>query len=326
MSFTYAKIVCKDANPADYHRQDCKRGDAGFVIGSSALRDFASCPARWLAGYEAPESEAKRYGSLLDCLALTPGQFDKRYAVQPSHYTRDGEKKEWRNDLRIKDVKEWAEANVGKILVKADSIEEATGAIQAMRNDETIANWFDVSDRQVWIGGLWEDKDGVRIPVRALIDFVPRLDSEFAKCLGDLKTTRNAALLVWSRFCYQMGYHVQAAFHTDLYVAATGEDRNTWCFVLSENYAPWQPAKRMLSQDFLTLGREEYTRHLENYCACLKANKWPGYDDHDESVQGWSIVNPEPWQAERAAFAPHYEFGQAAIDAEPEPREDDFTP
>jgi hypothetical protein len=147
---------------------------------------------------------------------------------------------------------------------------------------------------------------------------VPRADTEFSSCLGDLKSTRSAALIPWARHCYDMGYYIQAAFNTDLYVAATGEDRNTFCFILSENYEPFEPARRMLSQDFLTLGRAEYRRLLGLYAKCLKSNHWPSYDDTDEAIQGWSVVEAEPWMASKEQFAPVFEMAGEAPELCPE--------
>lgn len=306
---TNCKVISKNTLPADYfYSATEERGNVAFPASSSVLREFAKCPARWKNGYESPESTAKDWGSLVDCLTLTPGQFDGRYVIQPSTYTNDkGEVKPWNNNATV--CKSWRAENAGRNIVSEDEVAAARLAVARLRGDEVIRAWLDACDTQVWVAGYWADKGtGLTVPVRCLIDFVPRPDTEFAKCLGDLKTTRTAAVLPWQRDCFQMGYHVQAALNLDLYAAATGEDRNTWCWILSESFEPYQTGKRMLSQDFLTLGRASYRRMLENYCACLKAERWPGYDDTDESIQGWSIVEAEPFMAEREQFAPRYEF------------------
>ena len=324
MSFTNCKIISKQTLPSDYFACFADRGDAGHPVSSSTLREFARCPSRWRGGYVAPESEAKAWGSLLDCLALTPEQFDARYAVQPKTYKNEkGETKPWNNNANA--CRSWNAEQVGREIVRAKDQRNAESAIRRMVEDELIAAWIKSCDCQVWGAGQWQDdKSGLTIPVKCLIDFVPRADTEFCKCLGDLKTTRTAGVMAWQRDCYRMGYHFQAAFNTDLYVAATGEDRNTWCWILSESYEPWEPGKRMLSQDFITLGREAYTRAIENYCACLKANRWPGYDDNDEAVQSWTLVAPEPWMTGAELFAPRFDFDGAAD--QPEADNPDIMP
>ncbi len=246
---------------------------------------------------------------------LTPEQFESRYAIKPATYPdrKTGEKKPWNMNATF--CREWAEEQGGREIISAGDLQEADAAIRSLRRDDIITDFLAASDCQVLLQGEYVAANGIIVPVRCLMDFVPRSDSEFFKSLGDLKTTRNAAPMPWQRWCYQAGYYIQAAFDTDLYVAATGEDRNTWCFVLVENYEPYQTGKRILSQDFLELGRAEYRQHLENYAACLKAGKWPGYDDSDESVDGWSIVAPEPFMTMRAQFAPKLDFGDAPEEA-----------
>ena len=72
MSFTDAKIVSSGVNPNDYHQQEAQRGSAAFLMSPSALGAFMQCPARWIAGYQSPESKSKRWGSLMDTLLTLP--------------------------------------------------------------------------------------------------------------------------------------------------------------------------------------------------------------------------------------------------------------
>ena len=330
MSFQNVKIECASADPREYHLQlpnqvAIPRGDRDFAMSSSALRAFDQCPARFLKGYQPPATEAKDFGNLLDCALLTPDQFEARYAVQPLVYgstARDPETKPWNNNATV--CKEWCkyERVQGREIITTKEEVQAADCCQSLRKDEIAARFIDDSDKQVWLTGEWLDEDTkLVIPCKCLIDLVPRKDSEFCKCLGDLKTTRNAAPMAWQRWCYTAGYHIQAAWNLAMYVAATQEDRTTFCFLLVENYEPWQPAKRMLSQEFLDLGRAEINRIMALYARCLKSGNWPGYDDTDEAAAGgWSLVAPEPWMADRAMFAPRYVTGDEP-EAEMEPEE-----
>lgn len=315
MSFINATIVGKSVNPLAYFAlpDGLERGHAEWPMSSSSLRAFGACPSRWLAGYEPPDSEAKEFGRLLDCMVLTPDQFTRRYAVQPLSYeNEDGEKKRWNNNANV--CREWRQLRIaeGYEIVTDTDVRACEEAVERLRADDILNAFLTASDCQVWVSGDWQDEaTGLSVPCRCLIDCVPRLETEFAKALGDLKTGRNAALLPWQRWCFQAGYHVQGAFDMDLYVAATGEDRVSWCWLVQENYAPWEPARRLMSQDFLTLGRATYRTLLANYCQCLKAGKYPSYDDHDEAAQGWSLVEPSPWMATEEQFAPHFQFEDA---------------
>jgi exodeoxyribonuclease VIII len=305
-----AKIVSKGRTPDSYHEQTAKRGTPEFIMSSSSLRAFAECPQKWFNGFEFADSKATKWGRLLDVCLLTPDEFPNLYAVRPPTYkdAKTGEEKPWNANSNV--CKAWIEEQGEREIVGDGELEKVRQAIARIRSDEIIAAWCAACDTQVLVEAEWHDKPtGLVIPVRCLIDFVPRNDTEFAKCVGDLKTTCNAKPQAWQRWCYTAGYHIQGAFNLDMIAAATGEDRNTFCFILSESFEPWQTGKRMLSEDFKELGRAEYTKHLRNYAQCVKSGRWPGYDDTDEAIQSWSIVSPEPWMNSAAMFAPNYSFG-----------------
>ena len=315
---TNARIVGVGCDPEEYHKQDAARGTPEYVMSASALKLFDECPSRFVAGYTPPDSDAKFHGSLLDTRLLTKEQFGKRYAIRPSTYkNEDGEEKPF--NLNSKVCKSWVAEQGKKEIVSGDDVVACDQSIRRLMQDDIIASYLDASDRQVWLSGEWKDEaTGLIVPLRGLVDAVPRADTVFAKTLGDIKTTRCAAASAWQRWCYQARYHVQAALYIDLYQSAVPEgDRNTFCFILSENFPPWETGKRMLSQDFLELGRASYKRTLANYCQCLKTGRFPGYDDTDESVQGWGLVACEPFMEQRDAFAPKYEFEPSEEPDEP---------
>ena len=251
MSFKNCKVVWTGINPTAYHSDLPKRGDPAYPVSTSMLKVFGECPARWRDGYEPPESEAKNYGALVDCLALTPDQFHKRYAIRPETYpdSKTGEAKPWNSNSHW--CKTWlAETEkAGVEPIKKNDWLIASDAVKRLHGDELIKSFSDAADKQVLVNGLWtDDPTGLVLPVRCLLDYVPRKETEFGEALGDLKTTRNASPRQWMRWSSERGYHIQAAFDTDLYNAATGEERFSWCFVVQENYAPWQTARYLLAQ------------------------------------------------------------------------------
>lgn len=326
-----AKLIGVLADPQDYHDQKFERGTPGFRVSPSSLKAFAHCPQRWKNGYEHPGSKSLRIGSLFDCRLLTPDLFKKRYVIQPATYPAPanhtnvkakkiavGHPLPWNYNADCCHAWRLQQETAGFEITTESAVKESDEAIKRLYEDHLIKSFLDDSDRQVLVHAEWHDEDtGLVIPTQCLIDLVPRADTELFKNLGDLKTTRNAAPMPWQRFCFQAGYHIQGAWNLDHYSAATNEDRNTFYFILQENYKPWQTGRRMLSQDFTTLGRKEIQRLMANYAKCLKTCKWPGYDDTDESVQGWSIVSAEPFMEERAMFAPKYVFPDVDEPEEP---------
>jgi len=316
--FKNCSIKAVRVNSDAYHGQKAERGSPEYTMSPSSIRAFIGCPSRWRAGYEPPDSEAKDFGNLLDCLVLTPEQFDKRYAIKPSTYkdAKTGEDKPWNGNGNV--CKAWIEEHAEFEVVSRDGLANAQSAANRLSKDETIASFLKASERQVHVIGQWHDKaTGLIIPVQCLIDCVPSAKSEFQKCLGDLKTTRNAAQRPFGRWCYTAGYHVQAAFDIALYTAATGEDRTDWIFLLCENYAPWETGRRMLGQDLLQIGTQTFEHALSLYAQCLATGNWIGYDAPEE----FSVINAEPWQ-EFSALEEKLEHDQST----PPANADDLIP
>lgn len=341
-----AKIIAIGANPNEYHTQKGERGTPAFELSSSSLRTFAACPSKWKNGYELPRSASLEYGSLFDCIVLTPHLFEKTYVLQPSTYQSKVMKcptcgsvsdaasckkckvervegfvdKPWNNNSDT--CTAWVEeqAKAGREVVNNADLTEAQTAAKRLLADEPIKRFLDACQRQVWVIGEWHDEDtGLVVPVKCLIDLVAMEDSAFPKSLGDLKTTKNAAPVAWARWAEFAGYSIQAAWNTDLFVAATQREITNFCFLLSENTAPFEIGRRFMSQDVLepgmdtgaiASGRRQYLEMLRGYCKCLKSGKWPGFDDTDEaSADGWTLVVPSPWDENRRMFAPKYQFG-----------------
>ena len=295
-------IVGKNVDPSAYHSQRKERGDPAFEVSPSMLKEFARCPSRWKAGYQGRETESKNFGSLVDCLLLTPDQFHKRYAIQPKTYASDGKKgadpetKPWNTNSNT--CKAWVAAakSKGQLSISEDDANEANAACVRLLADPLIEAWQEACDKQVWVAGEWLDEATELVaPVRCLLDYAPRNDTEFANCLGDLKSSTSGDLRFFQRQVYQMGYHIQAAFDLELFNQATKESRDHWCFIGVENYHPYEPFKRMLDFSFIEIGKNQVVAALRRYCQCIKTGVWPGYDDNPDSVQGWGICAAEPW-------------------------------
>lgn len=291
-----AKLITKGASPQHYLKEDKKRGEPGFFASSSMLRKFLACPSKWKEGEEDKETKSKIFGSLFDCLLLVPDQFDERYAIKPLHYPDKvtGDPKEWSANSTW--CKQWIASHTSFDIVSNEDMDQSNLAIKRLLSNETLKSFLANSDRQVWLVAEWVDeKTGLVIPIKVMLDVVPRLDTEFAGSLGDLKSTVSAALTPFNRQIFKFGWHIQAALYEDVYKLATGEDRNTYCLFGVENKPPFEPFRRIISQDFMQIGRQTYQHALAMYARCLKTGFWPSYDDHKDAIQGWTLCVPEPW-------------------------------
>ena len=313
MSLQNCRVVASGVDPEAYHRTSEKRGTPTYPVSKSMLGDFAACPARWIRGYTRPETKALTNGSLWDGLLLTPEKFGEKYIECPSQYPgANGEMKPW--TFQATYCKSWREANKGLEPVKSDDLEDARAAVAAVLENPDLEEMLRGAQKQVMVVGEWQDRaTGLVIPVKALLDIVPAKAGPFRKMLLDFKTTRNASMRKWTRDCYDFGYGVQAAFHSDLYVAATGEDRCCFGHIVQENVAPFHVEKRALTCEFITLGRGQYMAALKLYCQCLATNKWPGYDAYIE-IDGWQEVSPEAWMINAGDFR---EFSTATDEPQP---------
>jgi hypothetical protein len=302
--FTEARVVGENINPETYHDSAFERGDKNRVISRSDLMQFAKCPHRWFAGYGDDDTRSKDWGGLVDCLLLTPQLFESQYAVKPLTYPADGKKKgdapeekPWNGNATW--CRDWMEANKAKSCISHKELVEAQKAVALLSGDAEIADILKRGKRQVMLVATFEDAaTQLKIPVKCLIDLVP----DDSQSLCDLKTTTSAELDSWQKSVYSFGYHVQAAMYLDAWNAATGEHRSWMRHIVQENFSPYEYVKRIITEDYISIGRGVYTTALRNYCDCLASGCWPGYDaDAELQVDGWTVVEPLPWMLLKSA-------------------------
>lgn len=322
MSFQNVKIVGMGCSAESYHHGKGERGKPDFRVSPSMLKTFFKSPSKWIRGYSLPDSDSKEWGNLVDVQLLTPERFKLEYAIHPDKYESivmrcpvcgtDTDSKTCREhkitrvETKIEkdwnagetSCKKWIADQGGKTTISNAKLGESLKALQRIADDEILAAFHNASDKQVHVVGEWLDEaTGLVIPVECLIDYAPKHDSEFPHSLGDLKTTTNAAHRPFLKWAWGAGYHVQGAFDLDMFNSATGQERSTWCFVLSENYPPYEPGRRFLDQNHIESGRAFYRSALAKYARCLATNTWPGYDDGKETSGGWTMMIAEPWMA-----------------------------
>lgn len=289
----------------EYRLQSARRGDAKYVMSRSDLMTFAQCPRRWVAGYREETTKEMDYGTLLDCLILTPERFEASFSVAPAEYPAEVKKvavmKPWNwNATFCDEWKKVEEAN-GRTVIKSVQLANAKDAVARMAQDEEIFEIIRGSKTQIMVTADYRDMSGIVVPMKILIDLVPNVDSRFGRCLADLKTATSASAHAWARQVFSYKLQVQAALYLDIWNAATGESRNEFRHIIQESFAPWEVGKRILSAEFIEDGRSRYKGALARYCACLRDKHWPGYDDQaddfasDVNLNGWTVTNPEAW-------------------------------
>jgi len=294
------KVVGAGISREVYSKQDAKRGEPGFIMSRGELMEFDRCPARWLAGMENDETKSTEWGSLIDCMILTPDQFDSRFAVCPATYPgKDGDKP-WIWSANF--CKEWRDRRPGLTPVKADDFEKATAAIDRIHSDKEIHELLMGSEKQVMVVSEWHDEaTGIVVPTRILLDILPLPNSRFSDSIADFKTCADAMPKAWGRAVWEHEYHVQAKLYRDVWKAATGEDRKYFLHAIQESFPPYQVGHRVLIDGGMLMdkGKTAYGGAFERYCQCLKTGIWPGFERDDGISQmilnGWQEVSGELW-------------------------------
>jgi hypothetical protein len=297
--FRNGKVVGDGVEPADYHRENTKRGQADFVMGRSSLMDFSRCPHRWLMGYTRKDSDSTDWGNIMDCKVLAPEKFLERFAVKPATYpAEDGTAKPWNGNSKW--CKQWLADHTSQECIGAEKHTETNNAVKFLYGDPEAREFIKCSRKQVMVVAEYADEEtGLIVPVKILIDLLPATGHpKFGKGIGDYKSTSDAHPFPWGRSVNTYGYAVQAAFYIDVYSAAVPQERDTFYHVIQESEPPWEVGKRILSQEFLEIGRMRYLEALQLYCQCLKANVWPPYEMAKPGrliIDGWLVTSPENW-------------------------------
>lgn len=210
--------------------------------------------------YDREESAAMSLGTRLHSALLSPGGYASDVVIIPSDVlskngSRAGAK-----------YKEFAAANEGKQLVKAD--EPLAHMIEAGRNDPMIRALLETDgDYEQTI--YWHD-DEFDVERKARIDFL-HLDRE---TIVDLKTTSKgmspkeitATIEYW-------GYYRQAAYYQDAVFEKYGV-MPKFVYIFFSTERPYNVAVHDLHQDYFDNGREENARGLKKYAECKRTGLW----------------------------------------------------
>lgn len=295
--FTNAKVVAVGYDPEKYHKDNAKRGSKDYHIGRSSLLEFEACPHKWLNSGDSEDTASTEWGSAIDCLLLTPADFEKRYAICPATYTDDkGVEKPWTFAAKV--CKAWRDEREGMHVLQSDVFDDVSKAAGIVQMDMELSTLLATSDCQVYVTGDYLDAvTGETAHVKTLIDILPNADSPWKRSVMDLKSARDASPDKWVRAVFEYGYDVQAAMSLDLYMAACPEeDRNDFRHVIVENVAPFEIGKRIVGEEFLNRGRFIYENALKHYCECLHTGVWHGYDAQTKhQMGGWTFTSPENW-------------------------------
>lgn len=174
--------------------------------------------------------------------------------------------------------------NAGKELVdgeRAKIIEGTASAIELDRNASRILE--SKGDNEVAAFKIHE-RTGLLLRGRAdrvCVDKLGRVVIPDIKTVRFGFTSRDA----FSREILNRGYHIQAAFYTDLF------DADFFMFIVAEKEPPFDVAVHSLGPRSIELGRRKYEELLTKVAECQKTGVWPGASPEitEIDLQEWAL-------------------------------------
>ncbi len=152
-----AEGIHRGIDPSVYFSAPPENVEDRFVS-KSLLWHFHQNPKRWLESPEVTVTPAMKWGSLVDCLLLTPERFADSYAIQPETYVSKPEGQivltsdfpgEWNGRQKV--CREWKAEHEAKgvVVMTPEEFEKASQPKPWNWNSETCKAWLASQPRGV---------------------------------------------------------------------------------------------------------------------------------------------------------------------------------
>ena len=123
-----------------------------------------------------------------------------------------------------------------------------------------------------------------------------RFDWLGSSILTDYKTAASSEPAVFVKAAVNFGYHMQAAWYTDL-ARDLGHPADAFAFIVQEKEAPYLVTVIELPPELVAIGRARNQRALERFRDCTESGIWPGYVPDDTFAQPpaprWALYDQE---------------------------------
>lgn len=262
----------------------------------SSLKEFKRSPMHFLHYRNKPKDKEEKaaliFGGLLDCLLLTPDEFDSRYCILPEAFllkdcvaAHGKEQGRLVYDKRNEEI-EAAIANTEKVIISQDLYNQASTMRDIIWSHPIAMKIIQrVTDVQCTIP--WKDKG-------TGLDVIGKFDGMGEDIIFELKTTRDADPEAFMKDAYNLGYHIQCATYLQA-MHKRGKFPTFW-YVVIEKTAPYGISVFRPSEEYVALGKQELDYLLKSFKLCLDMNKFGlGYEYKSPFSDGTHVLDLPPW-------------------------------
>jgi len=266
-------------------RKDLKKRPLSY----SSLKYFLTSPLHFCHAWHRKRfflpTPAMQFGSLVDCLMLTPENLEKEYMVIPkiNKRTKAGQEqwKEIQETMKEKDLEPITEEDliIATAMVKA--------AYENPMSKRLLDNVTRTQRRCEWV-----DKK-TKLPMISYTDAEGEIDNR--PFILELKTMADAEMDVFARSCINFNYPLQAGTYFTAFMSITGLVPDYYYLIMEKPKigdvteeaitlddrmkTPIAVNVGLASSDFIQLGRQQYRRALDGMANCIdEQNFHKGYE------------------------------------------------
>lgn len=247
----------------DYHADTSR-------IGKSGLDLIDRAPLIYWQKYLDPnrvrdddQTPAMLLGSATHCAVFEPLEFAKRYVVPPKFDRRTNHGK--------LDAANFEAQFPNHTHLTPEQYESAMRMAEAVNKHPLVG-------QLLALGGVSEFRMDFTDPRTGALCKMKADRITPSGIILDLKTTKDASPAEFAKSCANYRYHVQDAWYSDGFEAATNVKCEAFIFVAVEAETgivkPYT-----LDLESRQLGREQYSLNLDTYLECKHTNIWPAYGD-----------------------------------------------
>lgn len=256
-----------------------------FNLSYSKLKAFNKSPIDFLIylnrKYEMTDSMLK--GKVVDCLLLTPDNFEKEYIVVDNFDRRTKQGKEMYAKFSDQAQKE------NKTLVKQSMFEECSMMCNSIHDNTKASKLLMHTDETQYPINFKYKLQNFKehyYNVRGFADGVGVLNDK--PFIFDLKTTNNINQHYYTRQIIDMLYHLQASIYVRGYYAEWLKKPDFYHIVV-ENSAPYKVNVFKFNNDFIENGKQLFKKLVMYYDHCRVHDFWHKGQDYKE-LNHWDKI------------------------------------